>query len=270
MNEKAKELLGKAKYDFADLCRVMEILRGEGGCPWDREQTHESIRKNFIEETYEVVEAIDTKDAHLLCEELGDVLLQVVFHTQIEREAGRFTIDDVTDGIVKKLIYRHPHIFADTTAETAETVLDNWDKLKAKEKHRDTVTASMRSVPRPLPALMRAEKVGKRAAKVGFDFATAADAAVKIAEETNEVLTATDATRAEEVGDLLFAAVNVARKCCVDPERALSGATDKFIDRFAAVEDAVRADGKRMEDLPLSVLDTYWDRVKANRNGENT
>ena len=263
MNEKAKELLGKTKYDFADLCRVMEILRGEGGCPWDREQTHESIRKNFIEETYEVVEAIDTKDAHLLCEELGDVLLQVVFHTQIEHEAGRFTIDDVTDGIVKKLIYRHPHIFADTTAETAETVLDNWDKLKAKEKHRDTVTASMRSVPRPLPALMRAEKVGKRAAKVGFDFATAAD-------ETNEVLTATDATRAEEVGDLLFAAVNVARKCGVDPERALSDATDKFIDRFAAVEDAVRADGKRMEDLPLSVLDTYWDRVKANRNGENT
>ena len=258
MNEKAKELLGKTKYDFADLCRVMEILRGEGGCPWDREQTHESIRKNFIEETYEVVEAIDTKDAHLLCEELGDVLLQVVFHTQIEREAGRFTIDDVTDGIVKKLIYRHPHIFADTTAETAE------------EKHRDTVTASMRSVPRPLPALMRAEKVGKRAAKVGFDFATAADAAVKIAEETNEVLTATDATRAEEVGDLLFAAVNVARKCGVDPERALSDATDKFIDRFAAVEDAVRADGKRMEDLPLSVLDTYWDRVKANRNSENT
>ena len=270
MNEKAKELLGKAKYDFADLCRVMEILRGEGGCPWDREQTHESIRKNFIEETYEVVEAIDTKDAHLLCEELGDVLLQVVFHTQIEREAGRFTIDDVTDGIVKKLIYRHPHIFADTTAETAETVLDNWDKLKAKEKHRDTVTASMRSVPRPLPALMRAEKVGKRAAKVGFDFATAADAAVKIAEETNEVLSATEATRAEEVGALLFAAVNVARKCGVDPERALSDATDKFIDRFAAVEDAVRADGKRMEDLPLSVLDTYWDRVKANRNGENT
>ena len=270
MNEKAIELLGKAKYDFADLCRVMEILRGVGGCPWDREQTHESIRKNFIEETYEVVEAIDTKDAHLLCEELGDVLLQVVFHTQIEREAGRFTIDDVTDGIVKKLIYRHPHIFADTTAETAETVLDNWDKLKAKEKHRDTVTASMRSVPRPLPALMRAEKVGKRAAKVGFDFATAADAAVKIAEETNEVLTATDATRAEEVGDLLFAAVNVARKCGVDPERALSDATVKFIDRFAAVEDAVRADGKTMEELPLSVLDTYWDRVKANRNGENT
>ena len=270
MNEKAKELLGKAKYDFADLCRVMEILRGEGGCPWDREQTHESIRKNFIEETYEVVEAIDTKDAHLLCEELGDVLLQVVFHTQIEREAGRFTIDDVTDGIVKKLIYRHPHIFADTTAETAETVLDNWDKLKVKEKHRDTVTASMRSVPRPLPALMRAEKVGKRAAKVGFDFATAADAAVKIAEETNEVRTATDATRAEEVGDLLFAAVNVARKCGVDPERALSDATDKFINRFAAVEDAVRADGKTMEELPLSVLDTYWDRVKASRNGENT
>ena len=269
MNEKAKELLGKEKYDFADLCRVMEILRGEGGCPWDREQTHESIRKNFIEETYEVVEAIDTKDAHLLCEELGDVLLQVVFHTEIEREAGRFTVGDVTDGIVKKLIYRHPHIFADTAAETADKVLDNWDKLKAKEKHRDTVTSSMRSVPRPLPALMRAEKVGKRAAKVGFDFATAADAAAKIAEETNEVLTASAATRAEEIGDLLFAVVNVARKCGVDPERALSDATDKFIDRFEGVEKAVLADGKTMEALPLSVLDGYWDRVKTAGNGEN-
>ena len=270
MNEKAKELLGKEKYDFTDLCRVMEILRGEDGCPWDREQTHESIRKNFIEETYEVVEAIDTKDAHLLCEELGDVLLQVVFHTEMEREAGHFTIDDVTDGIVKKLIYRHPHIFADTAAETADKVLENWDALKAKEKHRDTVTSSMRAVPRPLPALMRADKVGKRAAKVGFDFATAADAAEKIAEETSEVLTATDATRAEEVGDLLFAAVNVARKCGVDPERALSDATDKFINRFEAVENAVRADGKTMESLPLSALDAYWDRVKAAGNGENT
>ena len=236
MNEKAKELLGKEKYDFTDLCRVMEILRGEGGCPWDREQTHESIRKNFIEET--------------------------------EREAGRFTVGDVTDGIVKKLIYRHPHIFADTAAETADRVLENWDALKAKEKHRDTVTSSMRAVPRPLPALMRADKVGKRAAKVGFDFATARDAAVKIAEETDEVLT--DATRAEEVGDLLFAAVNVARKCGVDPEKALSDATDKFINRFEAVENAVRADGKTMENLPLSALDAYWDRVKTAGNGENT
>ena len=149
-------------------------------------------------------------------------------------------------------------------------MLENWDALKAKEKHRDTVTSSMRAVPRPLPALMRADKVGKRAAKVGFDFATARDAAVKIAEETDEVLTATDATRAEEVGDLLFAAVNVARKCGVDPEKALSDATDKFINRFEAVENAVRADGKTMENLPLSALDAYWDRVKTAGNGENT
>lgn len=266
MNENAKELLGKTHYDFADLCRVMEILRGEGGCPWDREQTHESIRKNFIEETYEVVEAIDTRDAHLLCEELGDVLLQVVFHAEMEREAGSFTIADVIDGIVKKLIYRHPHVFADTEADTAAQVLDNWDALKSKEKHRDTVTSTLRSVPRPLPALMRAEKVGKRAAKVGFDFATAADAAAKIAEETEEVLTASDATRAEEVGDLLLAAVNVARKCGVDPEQALSAATDKFINRFEAVEQAMEADGKSMQNEPLAVLDSYWDRVKTHQN----
>ncbi len=269
MNKTAKDFPIKDKYNFDDLCAVMKILRGEGGCPWDREQTHESIRKNFIEETYEVAEAIDTKDKKLLCEELGDVLLQVVFHTEMETEVGGFDIGDVTTGIVKKLIYRHPHIFGDVSAETTDKVLENWDALKAKEKHRETVTDSMRSVARPLPALMRAEKVGKRAAKVGFDFATAADAAKKIAEETEEALAADEATRAEEVGDLLFAAVNVARKLGVDPEKALSDATDKFIDRFAGVEEAVLADGKHMEELPLSVLDTYWDAQKRAKHGEN-
>ena len=267
MNENAKAFPIKEKYDFDDLCAVMKILRGEGGCPWDREQTHESIRKNFIEETYEVAEAIDTKDRKLLCEELGDVLLQVVFHTQIETEIGGFDIEDVTTGIVKKLIYRHPHIFGDVAAETADKVLENWDALKAKEKHRETVTDSMRSVARPLPALMRADKVGKRAAKVGFDFATAADAAKKIAEETEEALAADEASRAE--GDLLFAAVNVARKLGVDPEKALSDATDKFINRFSGVEEAVLADGKRMEELPLAALDAYWDAQKRAKHSEN-
>ncbi|MBE6679184.1 MAG: nucleoside triphosphate pyrophosphohydrolase [Ruminococcaceae bacterium] len=262
MNEKIKALLKKEHYDFYDLCTVMEILRAPGGCPWDREQTHESIRQNFIDETYEAIEGIDTQDKELLCEELGDVMMQVVFHAQIDKEEGGFDIDDVTDGVVKKLIYRHPHVFADTVAETSDAVLVNWEKLKAKEKHRDTVTSTLESVPKPLPALMRAEKVGKKAAKVGFDFECAEDAAKKITEETEEFLNAPDDMREEELGDLLFAVVNTARKYGISAELALTRATDKFISRFAEVEKGVLADGKQMEELSLEELDKYWDRAK--------
>ena len=269
MTDKEKALLNKERYDFGDLCDVMAILRAPGGCPWDMEQTHKSIRQNFIDETYEAVEAIDTDDKTLLCEELGDVLMQVVFHTQIEEETNGFTMEDVTTGVVQKLIYRHPHVFADTVADTSDEVLVNWDKLKAKEKHRDTVTATLESVPKPLPALMRAEKVGKKAAKVGFDFATAQDAAKKITEETAEFLEADDETRAEELGDLLFAVVNTARKYGISAEEALTHATNKFIARFAEVEERVTADGKNMADLPLSALDEYWDAVKKSKSGEN-
>lgn len=269
MTDKKKALLNKERYNFQDLCDVMAILRAPGGCPWDREQTHESIRQNFIEETYEAIEAIDLCDKTLLCEELGDVLMQVAFHVQMEEEQGGFSMDDVTTGVVQKLIYRHPHVFADTVADTSLEVLANWDKLKAKEKHRDTVTDSLLSVPKPLPALIRAEKVGKKAAKVGFDFATAEDAAEKITEETKELLTADDASRAEELGDLLFAVVNTARKYGISAEEALTNATNKFINRFSKVEAGVLADGKRMEDLSLSELDEYWDRVKLQNSSEN-
>ena len=262
MNEKIKALLNKEHYDFYDLCDVMEILRAPGGCPWDREQTHESIRQNFIDETYEAIEGIDTHDKELLCEELGDVMMQVVFHAQIDKEEGGFDIDDVTDGVVKKLIYRHPHVFADTVAETSDAVLVNWEKLKAKEKHRDTVTSTLESVPKPLPALMRAEKVGKKAAKVGFDFDTAEDAAKKITEETEEFLNAPESMREEELGDLLFAVVNTARKYGISAELALTRATDKFMSRFAKVESGVLADGKNMENLSLEELDRYWDKAK--------
>ena len=264
MTDKKKALLNKERYDFYDLCDVMEILRAPGGCPWDMEQTHESIRQNFIDETYEAVEGIDLGDKELLCEELGDVMMQVVFHAQIDKEEGGFDIDDVTDGVVKKLIYRHPHVFADTVADTSEQVLVNWDKLKATEKHRDTVTSTLESVPKPLPALMRAEKVGKKAAKVGFDFETAEDAAKKITEETAEFLTADVAHREEELGDLLFAVVNTARKYGISAELALTKATNKFIARFAEVEKGVLADGKNMEDLPLEELDKYWDLAKKH------
>lgn len=262
MNEKIKALLNKEHYDFYDLCDVMEILRAPGGCPWDREQTHESIRQNFIDETYEAIEGIDTRDRELLCEELGDVMMQVVFHAQIDKEEGGFDIGDVTDGVVKKLIYRHPHVFADTVAETSDAVLVNWEKLKAKEKHRDTVTSTLESVPKPLPALMRAEKVGKKAAKVGFDFECAEDAAKKIVEETEEFLNAPENMREEELGDLLFAVVNTARKYGISAELALTRATDKFISRFAKVEEGVLADGKNMEELSLEELDKYWDKAK--------
>lgn len=262
MTDKKKALLNKEHYDFYDLCDIMEILRAPGGCPWDMEQTHESIRQNFIDETYEAVEGIDLGDKALLCEELGDVMMQVVFHAQIDKEEGGFSIDDVTDGVVKKLIYRHPHVFADTVADTSDEVLVNWDKLKAVEKHRDTVTSSLESVPKPLPALMRAEKVGKKAAKVGFDFETPEDAAKKITEETEEFLNAPEDMREEELGDLLFAVVNTARKYGISAELALTKATNKFISRFAEVERGVVADAKNMAELSLEELDKYWDKVK--------
>lgn len=266
MNEIKKKLLEKERFDFNDLREVMRVLRAPGGCPWDAEQDHKSIREDLIEETYEVVEAIDTDNRALLREELGDVLLQVVFHTQIEEEVGGFTMEDVTTELCQKLIYRHPHVFADTVADTSSEVLVNWEALKNKEKHRETVTDSLRSVPKQYPALLRAQKVGKKAAKVGFDFASAEDAAKKITEETKELLTATDESRMEELGDLLFAVVNTARQYGLSAEEALARATDKFISRFARVEESVIADGKNMKDMSLEELDSYWDKIKISKN----
>ncbi|MBQ6614178.1 MAG: nucleoside triphosphate pyrophosphohydrolase [Clostridia bacterium] len=266
MNEIKKRLLAKETYDFEDLRDVMRVLRAPGGCPWDMEQDHKSIRENFIEETYEVVEAIDTDNLDLMREELGDVLMQVVFHTQMEEEAGTFSMEDVTTEVCKKLIYRHPHVFSDTVADTSAEVLVNWEKLKNKEKSRETVTDTLCSVPKQYPALLRAQKVGKKAAKVGFDFPSAEEAAKKITEETKELLTATDETRMEELGDLLFAVVNTARQYGLSAEEALAKATDKFISRFSKVEEGVIADGKDMTKLSLEELDKYWDRAKEQKN----
>ncbi len=268
--EEKKVLEIKEKYRFDDLLTIMSILRAPDGCPWDREQTHQSIRKNLIEEAYEVCEGIDQNDDDILCEELGDLLLQVVFHACIAQEDHRFDIDDVADGICKKLIRRHPHIFADVKADTSDQVLENWDQIKQaeKEKKGEKTSASgiMNHVFRGMPALMRAQKVQGRAAKVGFDWDTAQEAAVKLTEERDELFAAVgqqDKQAAlEEAGDLLFAAVNVIRKCGIDAEEALSFATDKFIGRFTQVEQCVEADGKKMSDLPLVELDKYWDAVK--------
>lgn len=264
-----KELLDrKGGYTFYDLVEIMKILRGEGGCPWDREQTHMSIRKNLIEETYEVVEAIDNDDPVLMCEELGDLILQAVFHAQMSAEEGRFDINDVCNGICEKLIVRHPHIFSDAVADTSDEVLKNWDAIKQQTKHQKTVTEKLNAIPPSLPALMRACKAGEKAAKVGFDFPTPGDAMKKVYEEAREVETADSDAVSEEIGDLLFAAVNVARKHGVDPEEALYRATDKFIGRFSAVEKAVSDSGRRMEELSMAELDGIWDGVKAENGSK--
>lgn len=255
----------KDKYEFEDLLRIMEILRAPDGCMWDREQDHQSIRRNFIEETYEVCEAIDEQDAEHLKEELGDVLLQVVFHTQMEKEKGVFDIGDVADGVCKKLIFRHPHIFGSVEVGSSEEILRNWDALKRVEKHQETDTSALDSVARSLPGLIRAEKLQKKAAKVGFDWENVQGALDKVAEETAELQQAMNGSGdvEEELGDLLFAMVNVARHLKVDPERALEKTCDKFISRFASMERQAHAADKTLSDLPLEELDALWNKAKA-------
>lgn len=254
----------KEKYNFNDLLRIMEILRAPDGCMWDREQDHQSIRRNFIEETYEVCEAIDEQDPEHLKEELGDVLLQVVFHTEMEKEKGVFDIGDVADGICKKLIYRHPHIFGTVEVGSSEEILRNWDELKRKEKHQETDTSALESVAKSLPGLIRAEKLQKKAAKVGFDWENAQGALEKVEEELDEVKRAVagDGDPEEELGDLLFAVVNVARHLKVDPERAMEKNCNKFVRRFAEMERQARQENKVLSDLSLTELDTLWNRSK--------
>ena len=254
----------KEKYNFNDLLRIMEILRAPDGCMWDREQDHQSIRRNFIEETYEVCEAIDEQDPEHLKEELGDVLLQVVFHTQMEKEKGVFDIGDVADGICKKLIYRHPHIFGSVEVGSSEEILRNWDELKRKEKHQKSDTDTLASVAKSLPGLIRAEKLQKKAAKVGFDWENAQGALEKAGEELDEVKRAIagDGDPEEEIGDLLFAAVNVARHLKVDPERAMEKTCNKFIRRFADMEQQAKEENKALSGLSLAELDTLWNRSK--------
>ncbi len=265
--EKINYLLGCDRYDFEDLVTVVELLRSPGGCPWDIEQTHKSIRKDFIEETYEVIEAIDTSDPVLLREELGDVLLQVAFHAQIEREEGRFDVHDVANDICVKLIHRHPHVFGELKLDSSEEVLENWDKIKGVEKQRNTLTDKLRSIPPMLPALMRAQKVGKKASF--FDFETTEDVIAKLYEEIEELReaaeTKTEADVKEEMGDLLLTVTSLARKLGIDSEEALYNATNKFIDRFEMVENAVLAEGKNVENMSMTELDEVWDRIKHKK-----
>jgi len=251
-------------YTLEDLRKLVALLRSNKGCSWDREQTHESIRRNFLEEAYEACEAIDTGDSNLLREELGDVLLQVLFHTQIEEELGHFNLDDVADGTCKKLISRHPHIFGDRADKSADEVILAWDELKRLEKQHSSTTQAMDAVAKSLPATWRADKVQGKARKVGFDWPTAQEALAKLDEETAELKAAiADGTNiAEEVGDLLFSVVNVARLLDVDPEDALQRTTDKFIRRFAYLERQAEARGQKLEDMSLDEMEALYQAGK--------
>lgn len=255
----------RTRYTFGDLLEVMQRLRRpEDGCPWDIEQTHESLRQYVIEEAYEVVEAIDQGDMEKVADELGDVMLQVVFHAQVAKEHGEFDITDVTTAISHKMITRHAHIFGDIVCETSEDVLRSWEAIKKKEKGLRAQADVMRDVPGHLPALMRASKVQNKAKQVGFDWDNPSDALAKVREEADEVQAelAKGADPQEELGDLLFATVNAARLCGVQPELALSAATEKFIRRFDQMEQAIQAEGKTLQGMTLAEMDEYWDAVK--------
>lgn len=254
----------KNSYNVYDFKKIITLLRSENGCPWDKEQTHESIRRNFIEEVYEVIEAIDEKNTEHLKEELGDVLMQVIFHTDIEDELGNFNLDDVADNACKKLILRHPHVFGSTSAENSDEVLVNWEKIKREEKHQATVTDSLNAVAKSLPALWRAEKVQKKAAKAGFDWRDISGAVDKLQEELDELKEAikTGTGAEEELGDLLFSAVNAARFLNTDPEDALNLSCDKFINRFALLERAASDNGRKCEDMTLEELDALYEDAK--------
>ena len=250
------DFIRKPRYTLPDLIRLVHVLRAPGGCPWDAAQTHQSIRRNFLEETYEACEALDCDDEAMLREELGDVLLQVLFHADIEADRGRMTIDDIADAECRKLIFRHPFLFGGESA--------SWEELKQQEKGQKTTAEAMDGVARSLPATWRAEKIQKKAAKTGFRWESADEALDKLAEETGELREAVrdDTNIDEELGDVLFAAVRVASTLERDPEQALHAACEKFIRRFTAMEQTALAEGRPLETLSKDELLAGWNAQK--------
>lgn len=264
----ALPLMQRTRFDFYDLVRIMALLRGEGGCPWDREQTHQSLRRYLIEEAYEAAAAIDEEDWDHLADELGDVLLQIVFHARVGEDTGTLELNDITTHICQKMIDRHRHIFGKDRCDTPEAVKDNWEKIKKQERGFTTHGQVLSGVPRNLPSLVRADKVQQKAANVGFDWPDARQALDKAQEELGEVREALPGERKhleEEVGDLLFACVHAARMMGIDSDTALAKATEKFISRFCAMENAILQAGKRFEDLTISEMDVYWKGSKQRR-----
>lgn len=251
-------------FDIQPLADVMRTLREPDGCPWDREQTHKSIRSNMIEEVYEYLEAVDADDVDGMREELGDVLMQVVFHARMAQEAGRFDLQDVIDEVVDKLIRRHPHVFGDTHVDNSDEVLVNWEAIKKQEKQERKHVLD--GVSQGLPALLRAYKLQSKAAKVGFDWQDSESVWAKVQEELGELqeaLQAGDKAAAEsELGDVLFAVVNYARHNGIEPEVALDGTNNRFASRFNYVEKQVEASGKTWQDFTLNELDEFWNQAK--------
>ena len=261
------DFVSKLSYDVNDLKKLISILCGPDGCPWDREQTHESIRRNMLEEAYETVEAIDDKNTGYMIEELGDVLMQVMFHADIAERANSFTLDDIADATCKKLIRRHPHVFGDLRAKDGEESLVFWEDIKRDEKHHKSISEDMRSVVRCLPELWRAEKIQKKAAKAGFDWSDhngALDALRAEVKELEDAIT-NDLCISEELGDLLFSAVNVARFFKIDPEEALKAASDKFITRFSFIEENAKKQGRNLEEMSPEQMEELYRQSKLEK-----
>jgi tetrapyrrole methylase family protein/MazG family protein len=254
---------------FPKLRNIIAVLRGPNGCPWDKEQTHESLKKYLIEETYEVIEAINSEDIDHLIEELGDVLLQVMLHAQIGEDDGYFSIEDVIESLSAKMVRRHPHVFGNAEAANSDEVVKNWQEIKKQEKGEEQADVSLLAgVSLALPNLLRAYELQKKAAKVGFDWKEIGPALEKVKEELDEFIAELDGTKEgraranKEFGDLLFAFVNVARFLKINPEEALFATNEKFIRRFQYIEEKVKMSGKAIEAHSLKELDQYWDEAK--------
>jgi len=255
------------KYSLDSLVEVMEVLRGKDGCPWDKAQTHVTIKKYLIEETYEVLDAIDEKNMHKLCEELGDLLLQIVFHAQLAQEKGYFNINDVINSVTEKMIRRHPHVFKGEHADTPEQVLVKWEEIKARESDEPK---PLLDVPRNFPALYRAQKIQTKAARVGFDWPDINGAWDKVQEEITELEEAILAGEGEkeELGDALFALVNLARFLHTDAEESLQETIKKFIQRFSHVEQQAESQQVDLRDMSLEFMDRLWNEAKKGEKNK--
>ena len=260
------------RYSFQDLNRIMALLRQPGGCPWDREQTHESIRRNVLEEAYEVCEAIDEGSPEHLCEELGDLLMQVILHASMAKDEGAFDMDAIADMACKKLVHRNTHVFGAVAADTPEKVLENWDAIKRADRAQQTAASAMDGVSHGLPGLMRSEKIQNKAAKLGFDWPAVGGAMDKLREEVGELQEGIDAGDVEnikeELGDVLFSAVNVARFYKLDSEELMHAACGKFIRRFRYVEEGAAKLGRRLEDMSLEEMEEIYQQGRHDLEGK--